>query len=69
MLYKELVMEGFQNYLFQHRSSEAFEANLQWLKEKKMKYLETVTNGFDNMPKAFIEMLQGKNLGKAIVKV
>jgi NADPH-dependent curcumin reductase CurA len=29
---------------------------------------ETVTDGFENMPKAFIELLEGKNIGKQIVK-
>jgi prostaglandin reductase 1 len=29
---------------------------------------ETHTEGFDNLPKAFIEMLQGKNTGKAVIK-
>jgi NADPH-dependent curcumin reductase CurA len=69
MLMKQLVMEGFQNYLYQDRASEAFQQILQWLLEGKMKYSETVTEGFDNMVRAFIEMLGGKNLGKAIVKV
>jgi prostaglandin reductase 1 len=69
MLMKQLVMEGFQNYLYQDRASEAFQQILQWLLEGKIKYSETVTEGFDNMVRAFIEMLGGKNLGKAIVKV
>lgn len=41
----------------------------QWLVEEKIKYSETVTNGFENMPQAFIDMLKGSNFGKAIVKV
>lgn len=32
-------------------------------------YKETVTEGFENMTKAFIGMLRGENVGKAIVKV
>lgn len=61
-------MEGFQVYLFQNRAREAFEQNLKWVKEGKLKYSETITDGFENMPKAFMEMLKGYNLGKAIVK-
>lgn len=34
-----------------------------------MKFHEQVTEGFENMPAAFIGMLRGENLGKAIVKV
>jgi NADPH-dependent curcumin reductase CurA len=32
-------------------------------------YRETVTEGFENMPEAFMGMLQGENVGKAVVKV
>ncbi|CAG2056771.1 unnamed protein product, partial [Timema podura] len=35
----------------------------------KLKYQETVTEGFENTPKAFISMLRGENLGKAVVKL
>ncbi|RZB77526.1 hypothetical protein BDFB_013271, partial [Asbolus verrucosus] len=51
------------------RASEAFQQILEWIQKGKMKYSETVTEGFENTITAFIEMLQGKNLGKAIVKV
>lgn len=63
-------MEGFNVYArWSNRWIEGIEENLKWLKEGKIKYEETVTEGFENMPVAFIEMLQGKNTGKAIVKV
>lgn len=62
-------MEGFQSYLFYDRIDEAFKQNLQWIQEGRLRYNETVTEGFENMPKAFIDMLEGKNIGKAIVKV
>jgi len=32
-------------------------------------YHETVTEGFENMTKAFMGMLRGENVGKAVVKV
>jgi prostaglandin reductase 1 len=38
------------------------------LLQGKLKWREHVTEGFENMPKAFIEMLKGANIGKAIVK-
>ena len=41
----------------------------QWLKEGKVNYIEDVTTGLENAPKAFIGMLHGKNVGKAAVKV
>ena len=42
---------------------------VQWLKEDKINYLDDVTNGLENAPKAFIGMLHGENVGKAAVKV
>lgn len=35
----------------------------------KIKYREHITEGFENMPAAFMGMLKGENTGKAIVKV
>lgn len=69
VLRKQLTMEGFQSYLFYDRKLESINQNLSWIREGKLKYAETVTQGFENMSKAFIEMLQGRNIGKAIVKV
>lgn len=43
--------------------------NLEWIKQGKLKYKETVTEGFENMFNAFVDMLQGGNVGKAVVKV
>jgi len=39
-----------------------------WILEGKLKARETVSEGFETMPQAFIEMLQGKNIGKQIIK-
>jgi NADPH-dependent curcumin reductase CurA len=41
----------------------------QWLVNGKLKYAETVVEGFENTPKAFIGLFSGDNLGKQIVKV
>ena len=40
-----------------------------WINEGKLKPIEYVVEGFENTPKAFVEMFQGKNFGKAVVKV
>lgn len=67
---RNLKMEGFNVYArWGDRFGEAIEGNLEWLKEGKIKYEETITKGFENMPQAFINMLNGKNIGKAIIEV
>ncbi|XP_047109591.1 prostaglandin reductase 1-like [Schistocerca piceifrons] len=69
MVGKELVMEGFMVTRLLDQWNKAFLEMAQWIEEGKLKYRETVTEGFENTPKAFIGMLRGENLGKAVVKV
>jgi len=60
-------MEGFLVTRWKDQFPEGIKQVAQWMQEGKIKFRETKTQGFENMPKAFIEMLQGKNIGKAIV--
>ena len=40
-----------------------------WVASGKIKYRETVAQGLDNAPKAFIGLLKGENFGKQLVKI
>lgn len=40
-----------------------------WLQEGKLKYEETIVEGFENTPQAFFGLFEGSNLGKQLVKV
>ena len=40
-----------------------------WVATGKLKYRETVAQGLENAPKAFIGLLKGHNLGKQLVKL
>ena len=40
-----------------------------WVAGGKIKYRETVAQGLENAPKAFIGLLKGENLGKQLVKL
>ena len=40
-----------------------------WLQEGRIHYLEDVTDGLENAPQAFARLMQGKNHGKAIVRL
>jgi len=51
------------------RWPEALAALAQWVREGKIKYRETVTEGLENAPRAFIGMLRGENFGKQLVKL
>ena len=39
-----------------------------WIKEGKIKIDETIIEGYERMPEAFIGLFKGSNLGKMIVK-
>ena len=40
-----------------------------WIAEGKLKYRETIAEGVENAPSAFIDLLHGKNIGKQIVRL
>lgn len=69
---KELIVEGFHVrnwYSPVNRWPEAVSALVQWIKTGKIKAKSHVTEGFDKIYDAFIGLLEGENIGKAIVKV
>ncbi|MDQ1470234.1 MAG: prostaglandin reductase 1 [Bryobacterales bacterium] len=68
MLAKQLRVEGFVLTRFQSRWGEALAQLAQWLEEGRLKYREEIMEGFTNMPRASIGMLEGENTGKMLVK-
>ncbi|XP_076998002.1 prostaglandin reductase 1 [Tamandua tetradactyla] len=70
VIYQELRIEGFIVTRWQGEVREkALKDLMKWVLEGKIQYHECVTEGFENMPAAFIGLMKGDNLGKAIVKV
>ncbi len=63
------LMQGFivSNYQFKFR--EAMIELSRWLAEDKLKYTETIVEGFDQIPQAFIDLFDGSNKGKMVVKI
>ncbi|XP_050099331.1 prostaglandin reductase 1-like [Anopheles aquasalis] len=68
-VFKQLRQEGFIVSRWHERWLEGITQNLRWIEEGKLRYQETTTNGFAQMPKAFVDMLTGGNTGKAVVQV
>lgn len=66
---KQLKMEKFIVTRFWNKWFDGIAQLKQWIEEGKIKYRETITNGFENLPQALVDDLQGRNFGKAIVKV
>ena len=69
MLVNRARMEGFLVWDWRDRYPEAIKRIAGWLKDGRIKYSEHVTEGLEKTPDAFIAMLKGANLGKALVKV
>ncbi|XP_047119079.1 prostaglandin reductase 1-like [Schistocerca piceifrons] len=66
---RELVLQGFLVSRWLPRWDEAVERMRRWVLDGRLVCRETVSHGFDSLPRAFIGMLRGDNLGKAVVKV
>lgn len=68
--HRRITVRGFiilDHYATHH---DAFVADMQrWLASGQVKAPEDVTLGLENAATAFIGLLEGKNLGKAVVKV
>ncbi|MFJ7745420.1 NADP-dependent oxidoreductase [Peribacillus sp. NPDC097295] len=69
MIKTSALMKGFTVGNYADRFQEGASALGQWLQEGKLKYEETIVEGFENTPGAFLDLFEGKNLGKQLVKV
>jgi len=66
---KELVIRGMSVSRFYTRWPQAIKQMCEWIREGKIKFRETVMDGFESTPQALIDILAGKNFGKMVVKV
>jgi len=42
---------------------------IKWINEGKIKWKETIVEGLENAPNAFIGLFNGENFGKMLVKI
>lgn len=66
---RNVKMQGFIVSNYPELCREWIGIGAGWLKEGKLKYRESVAEGIENAPQAFIDMLGGKNFGKQVVKL
>ncbi len=75
VLGKDGSSEGFAFFAFAQLSAkhpdaeEALRTLSGWIKEGKLKYRESVSEGLDSCVTAFIGMLRGENFGKTMIRV
>ncbi|MBP2000254.1 NADPH-dependent curcumin reductase CurA [Paenibacillus shirakamiensis] len=62
-------IQGFVLSDYAARQGEGLQQLGTWLSEGKLKYEETIVDGFENVIDAFLQLFQGTNLGKMLVRV
>jgi NADPH-dependent curcumin reductase len=70
VLTKSLTLRGFINTEFvPEHYADFLKLVSAGIKDGRIRYREDIADGFENAPAAFMGMLQGKNFGKALVRV
>lgn len=54
---------------FAERYAEGQQQMAQWIASGKIKYRETIVDGLENAPGAFIDLFSGENIGKQLVRL
>lgn len=69
ILTRQLRVEGFIISRFAPRFAEGRAQMSQWLKAGQLKFEETVYDGIESAPDAFLGLFRGENTGKALVRL
>jgi len=62
-------VEGFIVYDYEHRADEARQRIALWLASGDIRYRETVHDGIESAPQALIDVLQGRGIGKHVIRI
>lgn len=66
---KRIKMQGFIVSDFMDMREQFYAEMGAWVRDGKIKWEETIENGIENAPKAFLNLFTGANLGKMLVKL
>jgi NADPH-dependent curcumin reductase CurA len=66
---KRIKMQGFIVFDFIDMREQFITEMSQWVKDGRIKWQETIENGIENAPKAFLTLFSGGNAGKMLVKL
>lgn len=69
ILTKRLALRGFIVSDFSAQFPQFLADMTQWLRDRRIKYREDITNGLENAPRELIGLLRGENFGKKIIRV
>lgn len=69
ILVRQLKVEGFIVSRFIDRWGEGLREMSAWVRDGKVRYRESIVEGFENTPRALLDLFAGRNFGKHLVKV
>lgn len=69
LITRKALMQGFIVTQYMSRFREGITQLADWFMSGKLKHAETIVEGFENTPQAFIGLFSGDNLGKQVVKI
>tara|TARA_B100000029_G_scaffold3968_1_gene4685 strand:- start:1810 stop:2808 length:999 start_codon:yes stop_codon:yes gene_type:complete len=69
LLINQASMQGFLVFQFKSQYQDGLIRLSDWVREGLLKYKEDIIDGIENVPKAFIGMMNGKNFGKLLIRL
>jgi hypothetical protein len=69
LIYGRVRMEGFVASDFPHLNAQFQSDMTGWLKDGRIKYQETILDGFERAPEGLIGLFSGLNAGKMLIRV
>jgi NADPH-dependent curcumin reductase CurA len=66
---RRLTLRGFIVLDHEDRLPDFYEDMKRWIAEGRITWRETILDGLENAPKAFIGLFRGDNIGKMLVKI
>lgn len=69
LLTRSVLLKGFIVHDYARHFPEGRQQLATWIAEGRLKFTQTIVEGFDRLPEAFLGLFSGQNTGKMLVKV
>ncbi|WP_262010619.1 NADP-dependent oxidoreductase [Acinetobacter baumannii] len=69
LILKSLTMNGFLLFDYLNEQPQAFHDLSRWVSSGKLRVVEEIVEGLEQLPKSLVGLLNGENIGKRIVKI